>query len=379
MLDANSADQQGPLQASATHRLKAVHVISGDRWAGAEVQAFTLLSQLKTQLDLHVILMNEGELADRCRSAGIALTVLDENSLSAWRLFKSLIHELKQLRPDVVHTHRQKENILGSLANLLTHRARCLRTAHGAPEFTPTGKQRLQAWLDNFCGAYLQDGIIAVSNDLRTKLAGAFPGRKLCVIPNGIDPNEVNANLVTPDFKRSKPNAVHIGLVGRLEPVKRGDIFLGMAATLLTEKPDIPWSFHVFGDGSQEATLRQLANELSIDAKCHFHGHRKDIRSCIAGLSAVVMPSDHEGLPMTALESIALGIPLVAHCTGGLAELLNDDRDFLVTEHNANAYAATLYNVIKHRTPIKPLNPAYLASGNSAQVLALYQHDHINR
>src|SRR5690606_8407204 len=110
--------------------------ISGDLWAGAEAQAFALLSALSMQpeMSVAVALMNEGELARRLRSSNIPVTVIPESRLS----FPRLLHKLRRLisdwRPDVIHTHRTKENILGSLANLTTGRAACIRTVHGADE-----------------------------------------------------------------------------------------------------------------------------------------------------------------------------------------------------------------------------------------------------
>lgn len=339
------------------------------------MQAFTLLTQLRMDVDLHVVLMNPGELSKRCQSLGIATTVLDETKMPASHILFALRNRLKALEPDIVHTHRQKENILGSIANLTTCRAKCLRTVHGAPEFAPTGKQKIQVILDKLCARYLQHAIIAVSSELRIKLEAVFPPRKLFVIHNGIDPTEVRASVEnTPDFRRRSPDAVHVGIVGRLDPVKRLDLFLKMAAILVADKPKIPWSFHVFGEGQQRVFMESLARELDIENVVTFHGHRSDIRSCIAGLNAVVMPSDHEGLPMTALEALALGVNVIAHATGGLTELLGNDRTLLVTEQNARAYAKALCETIQSNKASKPLDKRYLASYNSQETLSLYRH-----
>lgn len=360
-----------PRQDSAP--LRVVHILSGDRWAGAEVQAFTLLSQLRNVVRLHLVLLNEGELASRCRNAGIDTTVLDESTTNSWQLLQNLRRLLKRLQPDVVHTHRQKENVLGSLANLLAGRAPCLRTVHGAAEFTPSPRQKIQVAADRLCGRYLQQAVIAVSSELKTKLAGDFPARHIRVILNGIDPDLVRSGLSIPEFKTKRPEAVHVGLVGRLEAVKRGDLFLQMAATLLSRQPDTPWAFHLFGDGSQSGNLRKQARELGMDGRVFFHGHRPDAASCIAGLNVMVMPSDHEGLPMAALEAAVLGIPLVAHHTGGLVELLGDDATFLVREHRAEVYAERVWDIVHRRLPAKSLSENYLADRNMSRVLALYE------
>lgn len=366
------ANADSGTQSSPSRNLLAVHIVSGDLWAGAEVQVYTLLKQLRGKIDLHVIIMNEGELAERCRTLDIPLTLLDESKLSSLQLLRAMRRKLLALRPDVVHTHRQKENVLGSVANLLGPRAACVRTVHGSPEFTPRMRQRVQIALDSWCGRYLQQAIIAVSSDLRSKLSSHFPSSHLQLIYNGIDPDEVRWDAQPPlQFSPGK-EICHVGLVGRVEAVKRPDLFLHMAALLIRRSDAQQWCFHVFGDGSQTAAMKQLARELGIWDQLRFHGHCRDIRRAIAGLDAVVMPSDHEGLPMVALEAIALGVRLIAHDTGGLSELLADNKFFLVSDHSAEGYAKALENALEF-PPATDLKPEYLASANARQLLALYQ------
>lgn len=353
-------------------------MVSGDQWAGAEVQAFTLFTHLIAHLsgvvDLHVLVMNEGELARRCRKAGIPTVVLDESRLSPRHLFGAIRKHMKELEPDVVHTHRQKENVLGAFANLFSVRAKCVRTVHGAPEFSPTTRQKLQIALDSFCGRYLQDSIISVSSDLARKLQQRFPRSKLHVIPNGIDPQQVRDGLTVPEFKgATSDDTRHIGIVGRLVPVKRVDLFLHMAALLLNQRPDVNWQFHVFGDGPLRDSLQSLAVTLGLGTRVRFHGHRTDVRSCMAALDAVLMPSDHEGLPMTALESLALDVPVIAHDTGGLHELLSSRPEYLVADHCPEGYAARVLELLEEPGRSASLEVKYLAATNAQSVYELYQ------
>ncbi len=335
-------------------KLKILHIISGDRWAGAEVMAFTLLKEMNKYHNVFAIILNNGELAHRLTDINIPITILDENKLNSWQIFKGIKYVLKNTNPDVVHTHRQKENILGSIANVISIHAKCVRTVHGDLEFKPKGIAKFQSLLDTLCGRYLQQTIIAVSEDLRLKLITKFPKDKVITIVNGIDPDETRKNLEYPDFKKAMPCKKHIGLIGRLDPVKRIDIFLEMAAKLKNRYPDTPWNFHIFGEGRLEKEMKQLSESLGLTKMITFHGHRMDIKNCIYGLDVVVMCSDHEGLPMTALESLSIGTPLIAHDVGGLTDLLKNNPASLVKEHNVDGY---LNGVIKSITESKPSTP----------------------
>lgn len=352
-------------------QLKVLHIISGDRWAGAEAQAYTLLRALKQNVELHVILMNDGELARKLISENIPTTIIDENRYGSRAILKEIARVLKNIRPDVIHTHRQKENILGNIANFITIRAKSIRTVHGAPEYTPTGMGKLQVWLDDFSGKYLQQGMIAVSEKLKSDLSATFPPHKIHVIPNGIDIESIRTQTSDPDFKRQSPNARHIGLIGRLDPVKRVDIFLEMARILLSDRPEDDWRFHVFGEGKLDSTLKTQAAALNILDHLDFHGHRMDIRDCIHGLDLIVMPSDHEGLPMVVLESLALETPVLAHAVGELVNILDDP--LLCREHQAAAYAKKVLHVLDAKHPAPPLQEVYTAKVNADAVLSLYR------
>jgi glycosyltransferase involved in cell wall biosynthesis len=357
-----------------------MHIISGDLWAGAESQAFTLLKHLHTNVSLHVVIMNDGELFRRLEAVKIPVTLIPEIQLSSAQVLKRLIKIVHTFNPDVLHTHRQKENILGNLANLLAaipfkKRAPSVRTAHGAPEFAPKGKQKIQVWLDNWVGKYLQQSVIAVSNELANKLGKIFSPDKIHVIHNGVDTAALHTEKKIADFRQQAPHSLHIGIIGRVEPVKRVDIFIDMANLLLKDNnPSRPMKFHIIGNGSLRSEMEEKINQLELGDQIHFHGHRTDMAACIASLDAIVMCSDHEGTPMTALEALALSTPLIAHKTGGLIDVLKDFPSLLVSNHSGEGYAeAVRNNILLESTFEIKLNPSYDAIKNKEDTLNLYK------
>ncbi len=358
--------------------LRVMHIISGDLWAGAESQAFTLLKHLHRTTSLHVVIMNQGELLTRLEAEQIPVTLLRESELSSLRILIRLIRIIRTFNPDVLHTHRQKENILGSFANLFASlpfkkRAPSVRTAHGAPEFSPKGKQKIQVALNNWTGNYLQQAIIAVSSELAEKLKSLYSAHKIHVIPNGVDSEALRAQMTIADFRQQAPNHKHIGIIGRLEPVKRIDIFIEMA-NLLLKNNDLPQplKFHIIGDGGLRIAMEEKVSQLGLNNEIRFHGHRGDMASCISSLDAIVMCSDHEGTPMTALEALALGTPLIAHKTGGLIDVLNNDSSHLVSNHSCEGYAAAVSAIIFKSNPEFIFNPVYKATQNKESTLSLY-------
>ena len=365
------------------NRIDVLHLASGDRWAGAEVQLFTLLSQLRQNdgVQPRAVLLNEGELAQRLRAIDVPVDVLDESRLSSGAIARELIALLRKYPPHILHTHRQKENILGSIANAVSVRARSVRTVHGAEENPPrTLPQKLIRALDRWTGRYLQQHAIAVSNDLAEKLRAHFDQKQLVVIENGIDIVRTRKAVAPAEFRKLAPDSFHIGLIGRLDHVKRIDLFLAMAKELLEQPTDKAWQFHVFGEGALEGSLKQIASTLNINHAVTFHGHRRDIAGCLAALDVIVMCSDHEGLPMTALEAIALGTPVIAHNVGGLSPLLAGEAGgILVDDHSPTGYAEAVRQLLQNNNVelkekgMTRLREHYSAESNAVKVVDLYR------
>lgn len=331
-----------------TQVLRVLHIASGDLWAGAEVQAFTLISHLARIPDTEVatVLMNEGTLAHKLRSSGVPVYMLDEQKMASPWILGSLRSILRAWRPDVIHTHREKENIIGSLANRLCCNVPSVRTIHGGREDSGGGVRRRAIYaLDRWCGRTLQQRLIAVTRELGLRATGEFPAEKIVVIENGVDIAAVRAEKGIAEFRTAEPQVTHIGIVGRLVAVKRVDLFLETAAALLRQFPRRPWRFHVFGEGPERSRLEEISRRLQISDRVMFHGHRQDIATCIAGLDALVICSDHEGMPMTALEAVALEIPTVAHAVGGLVEVVS--REFLVARHEVDGYRDGILRVLR--------------------------------
>lgn len=322
-----------------------VHIASGDLWAGAEVQLATLVrSSLRQELGkVRVILLNHGRLQNELEAAGAEVTVLDEHHHGTFSLVQRITALLRSWRPDIVHTHRLKENVIGAIA-AQRNNIPSLRSVHGASEHKPAWfKPRNVIYqLDRFCGHRLQSAVVAVTSELSVKLRGEFPADKIRVIENGIDTS------LAVNSERTETNTIDIGIIGRLVPVKRVDLFIECASLLLQRKLPSAVKFHVYGDGPLEQELKLQASSLSLAAdKLEFHGHSDTIQDDMNRLDILLMCSDHEGLPMTLLEAMLLQTAVVAHDVGGMTEVLEHGNcGLLVKQHHATAYADALESCI---------------------------------
>ncbi len=146
----------------------------------------------------------------------------------------------------------------------------------------------------------------------------------MTVVPNGVE--------VPPE---TAPDGGAVGTLSVLEPVKDLDTFLD-AAVLLGDLP-----FVVYGRGSEEERLRRRAQELGLADRVSFPGH-VPAETALAGLRILVISSVMENAPMSMLEAMARGVPVVATAVGGIPELAPPGTAVLVPPRDPAALAAAI-------------------------------------
>ena len=319
------------------------HIISGDLWAGAEVQVYNLCKALNASEDIAVtaVVFNPGILHDKLNGLGIAVTLADETRIGPLAIAKAIARHCTLQSTDIVHTHGLKENILGIVGKELARVPYSVRTVHGNPEQKLSWKKPhkwIASFLDTWTGRTRQQSVIAVSSQLQRALAHKFPG-KVHKIFNFIDVNQLRNDWLRYEAKTSPE--LRLGIVGRLVNVKRIDLFLKTIFEL--QRNGISCKGIIIGDGPLKADLKKLSKELGIEDSVEFCGFINPVAEKMRTLDALLMPSDHEGLPMTLLEALALELPVMAHEIGGIPEVLDHGKcGWLVKDHTSHGYSMAI-------------------------------------
>lgn len=319
--------------------LVVTHVVSGDIWAGAEAQVYQLIRALQasTAVSPTAVVFNDGALMQKLKAAGIPVTLADETAKSPLGMVRDLCQHLKEHHTDIVHAHGFKENVLGTLAQKICGVPRSLRTAHGNPESEKSWrhpKRKLTSLLDQLTARFGQDAVVAVSSQLERDLSRIYP-TKTVKIRNFIEIPETTS----PPTEKTIGDVIRIGLVGRLVPVKRADLFIDTIQLLSTQLPK-PVKGVIIGDGPLIESLKQYTQQKGLSDLIEFKGFVTHPAQELEQLDLLIMPSNHEGIPMVLLESLLAGLPIVAHNVGGIPEILDDGRcGMLVDDHSPNGYA----------------------------------------
>lgn len=365
--------------------IRVVHLIPGEQWAGAEVQAVTLIKELRrAAVDARAIVFHRGKVATALERLGIDVTVIDQRVVGPKACLRRLTQRLQSVRPTVIHVHRYRETVLAAAA-LLQHAGPALvRTVHGLPEPYRGWKAVKMALYRGMEWAAIRMSravLIAVSADVGASVRRTFPHATVHVVPNGIDESRIlpiRDRAVTRREWGISDDAPVIGFLGRLAPIKGADLFFQMALRLGREFPEL--HAVLVGEGQQREELEARARGMGL-GQIHFLGHREDIGDTLRAIDVVVMPSRHEGLPLILLEAMAAGRPIVASAVGGIPEVVENGRSaLLVPPGSVDALTQATRTVLIDPPRAEALAQTarrvvagYTAQRMTAQVIAVYR------
>lgn len=278
-----------------------------------------------------------------------------------WRLHAVLAQLLRAYdvwRPDVVCAHGYKAGFYTLLLKMLR---RCRYVGFSRGWTSENLKIHLYSLLDKSIIRFA-DSIVAVSESQRLRLREAWvPDRKIHVVENAVtvpDQSVVRSNPGQTDIRRELGLAEEARIIlaaGRLSPEKGYDDLL-RAMILVREK--VP-SAHLLmaGTGPMEATLRAQVSQSGLESCVHFLGFRKDILNLYGQSDVLALSSLSEGLPNVVLESMALGLPVVATRVGGLPEIIKDgSTGLLVASRASGELAAGLARILTEATFAKEIS-----------------------
>ena len=278
--------------------------------------------------------------------------------LTLWKVYR-LIREFK---PHIVNTHTAKAGFVGRVAARLAGVPVVVHTLHGHVfhgYFSPL-KTRIFIFLEQI-STRMADTIITLTEGLRDELADTYriaPREKFTVMPLGLDLDTfAHAPRKTGEFQRAwniPLDAPIVTIVGRLVPVKNHALFLNAAAKVLAQMPDV--RFAIVGDGELREELEAQTDALGIRSAVIFTGWQRDVAPIYADSDLLVISSVNEGTPLTVIEALAAGCPVVATAVGGLPDLLdNGEFGVLVPSGDADVLANAIVQTLQHPPDAEPL------------------------
>ena len=335
-----------------TARLRVVRIIDRLNIGGPAKHVVWLTAGLDpavfdTILITGTLAAGESDMSYFARAAGVKPIVIHqmtrELALTDVVVVAKLVWRFLKLKPDIIHTHKAKAGAVGRLAAMIykyatpsivrlrPRQCRIVHTYHGHVfhGYYSGAASRVFIAIEQALARMCTDRVIVLSDQQSREISGTFRiGRpeQFRVIPLGLDLEEIQGGGrgLRGDLGISD-DEIAIGIVGRLCEVKNHRLFLDAAARILREGC-ARVLFVVAGDGHLRKDLEQQSMRLGISHAVRFTGFREDASSLYAGLDIVALTSVNEGTPLTLIEAMCCGRPIVATEVGGVPDLMGGRR-----------------------------------------------------
>jgi glycosyltransferase involved in cell wall biosynthesis len=297
-----------------TSRVTVVHVVASLDVGGLEGVVFDLVKHAdRTRFAPRVVCLEDlGAWRWRFAELGIPVDcIAPQRGGLAGRILR-LARRLREIGADVVHTHNVKPHLHGALAAALARVPVALNTKHGRN--FPT---RPLARLGNRLACRVCTDLVGVSADCASiwrDIERARP-EKVSTITNGVD---LAAFPFSPRPAGGPPRAVS---VARLSSVKDPVTLLLATRRVLDREPG--FRLDLAGDGPLRFEVEQAIVRLRLGGAVRMHGAIDDVRPVLSGASFFVLASTSEGVSLTLLEAMAVGLPVVATRVGGTPEVVD--------------------------------------------------------
>lgn len=315
-------------------KINIVHIFAPNVLAGAERVVLTGLNALVSE-DIHLTIIIIKELRSPKHADDFAelldkrINIIFINSAKALdiNVIKELNLKLKNFENNntVIHTHGYKALLILRLSKN-TKNFHVVHTHHGNTSHTM--KVKIYEW---WAQKVMQniDAVICVSTEMKKRLSTVIDQKKLIVIENML--SFQNAHSIREERKELKiTQPIHLLYVGRLSPEKGILHFLTLFSRMELREN---FQVHIVGDGPLKNEIENIVKDKNL-LQVKLYGFLKDPSQHFKTSHALIMPSFTEGLPMTLIEALASGLPVLATNVGAISSLVKDKKNGLLLNQN---------------------------------------------
>lgn len=349
-------DSRIPAKNKKSDKIRLMHIINCFTFAGAEILVYNIAERIdKTRFDVFICSIGTND----CVVESNIKKMLQNKSITVLELEKPsqknriggilrLAGLLRQYRIDVINTHCSSPDFYGKIAGFLVGVPFIYSTVHGKVGYKRTREIFLRHLTTNY---------IAISEYIKNYMREdlGVPFDKIEIIRNGVE----SADYHSIDRQAAKKaimtelgidiNKRVVASIGRLVQLKGHNYLIDAARDILNKYDDV--HFLIVGNDKIDIEwangLKRLVKDKKLEKYFTFTGTRNDINNILAGTDVFVLPSLTEGLPLTVLEAMASGVPVVSTDVGSVSEVVKHrENGLLIPPGNSQPIAQSVIELL---------------------------------
>jgi glycosyltransferase involved in cell wall biosynthesis len=319
-----------------------LYVITKSELGGAQGHVYDLIKSLHQDYEIHLAVGTPGLLTDKVADLGVKVHIISSlqrriNPSSDLRAIKQCVDIVKLVKPDLIHCHSSKAGVVARLAAWIC-RVPVIFTAHGwgFDPRSPRLQRNIALGIEKIL-APISTKIICVSeSDRQLAISLKVTAPELVVtIHNGI------TNEIVPTASPERQPAKLI-MVARFNRSQKDQHTLMQAIAKLEN----PIELVFVGTGPDWDESKKMAKDLNIDDRVAFLGDRLDVPDLLADAQIFVLSTHYEGAPISILEAMRCGLPIIATNVNGIPEQVTDRVTGLLVPHqDVNALSNAIANL----------------------------------
>lgn len=356
--------------------MKVLQIIPMFKLAGAETMCENLCYALRSQ-GCNVIAVSlyteHTPITDRLERAGIRVEYLEKKKGFDFSTIVKLYRLIEKEKPEVVHTHIYAARYALPVAVFCGIPSK-IHTVHNVAqqEQAKAGKI-VNKFLFRHCGVVP----VALSEEVKKTVEEVYeiPTQQIPVVFNGIDLSKCQ---VKDDYaKKENFKILHIG---RFMDVKNHGLILRSFAQFVKQHPDA--KLQLLGEGELREEMEQLAKRLQIESSVEFAGLQSNVYPWLHNADVFILPSKFEGMPMTLIEAMGTGLPIIASAVGGVPDMLTDGKNALLIRPESTELCKALEKLYKAAdvrkqlgTEAKEKSVAFSNDSMAKQYIEIYKNN----
>ena len=256
--------------------------------------------------------------------SNIKIYSLNEDAGMSLRARKKMMRILKQIKPDVIHTHLHSYPYVMIYA--IKHHIPIIHTMHNMPIFE---SKKLGRIILKFLFKHKFAIPVGISNIISEQIKGLYH------VPSYTIYNPVDVSKF--DIKKDKQKQFTFITIGRMSEQKNQQLLLKSFRILVNNYKNVKLIF--VGDGVLKDDLLKLTNDLKLNDYIEYVGNVNDVENYLKIADAFVLSSIYEGLPMTILEAMAASLPIISTNVGGVKDIVTNNGILVKVDENDLAKA----------------------------------------
>lgn len=334
-------------------KIKVLHLVTSNQIYGTEKVVLQLMKYYNKDIfDFKIGLPSIGNFSEHLEKLNLNYFIYNNKILNRYSLngLSNLYNYIKVYKPEIIHSHTSfLPGIIGSLANVSVK----IETRHGI-HFSDYELENLSLFKklkEKYKYLFLSH-ITTVSKSDKLKLINKFnyPENKISVVYNSFDDKiKTHLNIKNKDWN------FNIGTVGRLVPEKNQKLIIDIFSELLKHFPNLKLT--IVGDGQEKKNIKNYIEKLHLLKKVKILDYTDNVHAIMKSFDVFILTSKYEGIPLTIMDALALGIPVVASNVGSISEIVkNGFNGFTLELNNINGFVETIINIINNRNLYETLS-----------------------